>query len=71
MSVRDKEKDELDLTIERAFTNIRNAVLEAVMEIIEHEIELTGDGRNCLKRIRHLHDDMNRQRLSNTEEAIH
>jgi len=45
-----------DLTADIAvvLNSVRAATFDACIAIIEHEISLTGDGEQCLKRIRRL-----------------
>jgi hypothetical protein len=50
---------DIDRAIANALVNTRNHVLEAVLAIVEHEIELTGDGRMVHKRIRRLYESLN------------
>jgi len=55
-------EDDLDQAIGTCIVNVRNHVLQAVLAIIEHEIELTGDGRQVHKRIRRLYESLNEEK---------
>jgi predicted transcriptional regulator len=49
---------EVENVIMDALAKVRRDTLNAVIEIIEHEIELSGDGIECAKRIRRLQAQM-------------
>jgi hypothetical protein len=64
-------EDQLDETIANCITGVRNHVLEAVLAIVEHEIELTGDGRMVHKRIRRLYESLNEKKPEGSTSAPH
>ena len=57
---RDEATEAIRQTINEGMLAARNYTFDAVIDIIENEIELSGDGVQCLKRVRALKERMNR-----------